>query len=258
MPRITRLVLPLLIAGGLAVLATGCGPTYPACENDEHCASHNQVCVDLQCVDCRDESQCNKVDPCMACTSGYTCARQERCCKTDLDCPGGRCWRDSGEITGVCGGQCQSDEHCPEGQRCVGDQCVPDISCNQDADCASGQKCVAGSCSQGGCDVITITFDFNEYSIRLDQEETIAANATCLKELSAPHRVEGHCDDRGSDEYNLALGQRRAGAVARHYKALGVNKSLMSIISWGEEQPMCTKSAEGCWNQNRRVETVPR
>jgi peptidoglycan-associated lipoprotein len=102
-----------------------------------------------------------------------------------------------------------------------------------------------------------ITFDFNEYSIRLDQEAMIADNAACLKDLMTLHRVEGHCDDRGSDEYNLALGQRRAGAVARHYKALGVGSKQVSIISWGEEQPICTSLAEDCWNQNRRVETVP-
>ncbi|MBD90701.1 MAG: hypothetical protein CL940_10210 [Deltaproteobacteria bacterium] len=258
MPRFARLFFALLIAVLSGLVITACGPTYPACDNDDHCASHNQVCVDKQCVDCRDASQCNKVDPCMVCTSGYTCARQERCCKTDLDCPGGRCWRDSGSTTGICGGQCQSDDHCPDGQRCAGEQCVPDISCNSDSDCSSGQRCVSGSCAEGGCEIITITFDFNEYSIRLDQEETIASNAACLKELMAPHRVEGHCDDRGSDEYNLALGQRRAGAVARQYKALGVGEGMLSTISWGEERPMCSQGAEDCWNQNRRVETVPR
>lgn len=249
---------PLYLVGLVAgMLALGCGPKYPECETDDHCTSHNQVCVDKMCRDCRDAAQCNRVDPCMECTGGYVCARQQGCCKSDLDCPGGRCWKQGDAETGTCGGQCMTDEHCPAGQTCAGQQCVPDVSCTDDSACSTGERCVNGQCVQATCEIEVIGFDFNETTIRLDQEQTIAANASCLKERARPHRVEGHCDDRGSDEYNLALGQRRASAVARQYRQLGVSDALLSTISYGEERPVCTDGGEACWLTNRRVETVP-
>ncbi len=250
---------PILIVVALAALAlAACGPTYPECDNDEHCASHNQHCLDNLCRDCRVDAHCNAVDPCMECGSGYTCERRQGCCKTDLDCPEGRCWKTGSAMTGTCGGNCQEASHCPPGQRCSGGNCVPDVACAGDGDCPSGQKCKGGTCVTSSCEVVPIQFDFNEFTIRLDQESTINANASCLTELATHHSVEGHCDDRGSDEYNLALGQRRAAAVARQYKSLGVPASQISTLSYGEEQPACTDSSESCWSQNRRVETVPR
>ncbi len=245
----------LLLAAG--ALAAACGPSYPNCDKDAHCKGHNQVCVDKMCRDCRDDSQCNLVDPCRVCGTAYLCEARPGCCKSDLDCPGGRCWK-SGGTTGTCGGQCQDSSHCPAGQRCAGGACVPDAECTSDAGCDSGQRCVNGSCITAACDVVSVQFDFNEFTIRLDQEEVLGANARCIQERMTHHRVEGHCDDRGSDEYNLALGQRRAGAVVRQYKALGVSSSLLSTISYGEERPICSEGNESCWQENRRVETVPR
>jgi peptidoglycan-associated lipoprotein len=69
-------------------------------------------------------------------------------------------------------------------------------------------------------------------------------------------RVEGHCDDRGTLEYNMALGQRRAKAVRDYYATLGVTKSALDTISFGEERPVCTEASEECWAQNRRGETT--
>ena len=248
----------LTAAAILAALAlAACGPTYPECDNDEHCASHNQHCVDNLCRDCRVDAHCNAVDPCMECGSGYTCERRQGCCKTDLDCPGGRCWKTGAAMTGTCGGQCQGDDHCPAGQRCSGGNCVPDAACSGDGDCPAGQRCEGGNCVTGACEIVPVRFDFNEFTIRLDQESTINGNAKCLVQRATRHSVEGHCDERGSDEYNLALGQRRAAAVARQYKELGVASSQISTLSYGEERPTCTESTEACWSKNRRVETVP-
>ena len=253
--RATALVrLILLIAAGLLL---ACGPSYPECDSDDDCASHNQVCVDKFCRDCRDDSQCNRVDPCMACEA-YACGRRAGCCKSDLDCPDGRCWRRSGEPTGTCGGQCQADEHCPEGQRCLGGNCVPDSQCSTDADCPTGQTCVNGACQAASCTMEPIYFDFNENTIRLDQEEAVTRNAACLKEHLGNYIVEGHCDERGSDEYNLALSQRRAAAVVRIYVQHGVNREMLSTLGYGEEKPHCSESSDSCWQKNRRVETLPR
>lgn len=71
-------------------------------------------------------------------------------------------------------------------------------------------------------------------------------------------RVEGHCDERGTLEYNLALGQSRANALQNYYASLGIPRALLSGISYGEERPVCTQSDEDCWRQNRRGETTLR
>ena len=69
--------------------------------------------------------------------------------------------------------------------------------------------------------------------------------------------IEGHADERGTREYNLALGERRANAVANYLTALGVDAGRLSVISYGKERPECTESNEGCWAQNRRGVTAP-
>lgn len=257
--RPTGLRLALLALGAvvLGALLVACGPKYPNCDGDEHCESHNQVCVDGQCRDCRDDSQCNEVDPCMECTGDYVCARKAGCCKSDLDCPGGRCWKDQGAEVGTCGGQCRSDDHCPDDQKCSGGQCVP-AGCYDDSACPAGQKCEDGKCVSADCETETIYFDFDEHAIRLDQENKLSNNARCIRDSGQPHRLAGHCDERGSDEYNLALGQRRANAVKNAYVRLGVNAGVLSTISYGEEMPTCTRHNESCWQQNRRVETETR
>ncbi|MGM0578523.1 MAG: OmpA family protein [Myxococcota bacterium] len=252
-----RLALLTIGAGALGLLLVACGPKYPNCDNDEHCESHNQVCVDGQCRDCRDDSQCNQVDPCMECTADYVCARKAGCCKSDLDCPGGRCWKAEGAETGTCGGECQTDEHCPDNQKCEGGECVP-AGCYDDSGCPAGQQCKDGECVAMDCEMKTIYFDFDEYAIRLDQEDKVAHNAKCIEDIGRSHRLAGHCDERGSDEYNLALGQRRANAVKKAYVQLGVNDDLLSTISYGEEMPVCTEHTETCWSENRRVETEQR
>jgi peptidoglycan-associated lipoprotein len=255
-PAADRTIIEMVFMLLLLVLMAGCGPTYPECDQDRHCEAHNQVCVDKVCSDCRDDSQCTTIDPCMTCARGNVCERREGCCKSDLDCPDGRCWKGN-EETGTCGGQCQSDDHCPPGQACSGGSCVPNTKCKDDSGCAPGEKCISGRCAKSACEIKSIYFDFNETVVRLDQEEMIATNARCLKARMLAHHVTGHCDERGSDEFNLALSQRRAGSVARAYSNLGVPSGRLSTIGYGEETPFCVESTEACWQKNRRVETIP-
>lgn len=247
------------LAFGLVVLAgafTACGPDYPKCTNDDHCKEKNEVCVNGLCKDCNDDAKCAGSDPCQQCGSDYRCGKRPGCCKSDLDCPGGRCWEipNHPQKLGECGPQCKDDSHCPEGQMCQGGNCVPRPECGPDKPCPPGKECVNGFCQKAACDIKTVYFDFNEYAIRLDQEESIRGNVQCLQ--SGSWKVEGHCDERGSDEYNLALGQRRANAVVRQYKKLGVSGNNLTTISYGEERPTCNQSNEECWWQNRRAETV--
>ncbi len=89
------------------------------------------------------------------------------------------------------------------------------------------------------------------------QERELKDAAGVLKaQPSVKVRVEGHCDDRGTLEYNLALGERRATAVRGYYATLGVSKAALSTISYGEERPVCTEVDDDCWAQNRRGETT--
>jgi len=121
--------------------------------------------------------------------------------------------------------------------------------------CPPGQRCDNGQCVQA-CSLQAVNFDFNESRIRLDQQDTINANGDCIKTNGKSVRVEGHCDERGTEEYNMALGERRASSSKRYLKNLGISSSSMRTISYGEEKPVCTSSNESCWSQNRRAEFV--
>jgi peptidoglycan-associated lipoprotein len=96
-------------------------------------------------------------------------------------------------------------------------------------------------------------FDYDSAAIRPDARTVLQRDADFLKGYpNARFTVEGHCDERGSTEYNLALGQRRANAVKDYLASLGIPGDHISTTSWGKEKPFCTESNEACWQQNRR------
>lgn len=102
-----------------------------------------------------------------------------------------------------------------------------------------------------------VIFDYDSTSIGSGQRQTLKDNVAIIKKLpsSVTVRVAGHCDDRGTIEYNIALGQRRANAVRSFYKTAGIAKSRLKTISFGEERPVCTTENEACWARNRRAVT---
>jgi len=99
-----------------------------------------------------------------------------------------------------------------------------------------------------------VYFDFDKYDIRPVDAKSLDSNATWLKS-NASHLIliEGHCDERGTNEYNLALGERRAKSSMNYLVSQGVQASRITIISFGEERPGCTEKAEECWAKNRRA-----
>jgi peptidoglycan-associated lipoprotein len=98
-----------------------------------------------------------------------------------------------------------------------------------------------------------ILFDFDKHAIRPDAARTLDASITWLKaNPSAQLLIEGHCDERGTNAYNLVLGERRAKAAQEYLVARGVAADRITIISYGEERPACAASTEACWAQNRR------
>src|SRR3970282_1552229 len=98
-----------------------------------------------------------------------------------------------------------------------------------------------------------IHFDFDKYDIRPGDAKILDANTQWMK--ANPKYlvlIEGHADSRGTNEYNLALGERRGNAVKDYLVGLGIAADRMTVISKGEEEPLCTTQDEACWDQNRR------
>ena len=196
-------------------------------------------------------------------------------CKTDKDCESqagyGRVC-----VTGQCA-ECATDAQCSMGSTCTGNKCVPkpaDTSgaattapaalppgaCNSTIDCTGGQVCQAGRCeaavdaSCASAAAFTVHFEFDKSAITGDAPDLLKKLAGCLQ--AAPARkikVDGHCDDRGTAQYNLALGKRRSEAVKKYLGDLGVGAAIETSTQ-GAGSPLCREATEACWAQNRRAE----
>lgn len=98
-----------------------------------------------------------------------------------------------------------------------------------------------------------VYFDFNKSDLRGDAQQALNSDAEFFKaHPSLTFTIEGHCDERGTEEYNLGLGQRRAAAAKQYLVNLGVDASRINTISYGKDRPFCTEHTEECWQQNRR------
>ncbi|HEV2561303.1 MAG TPA: peptidoglycan-associated lipoprotein Pal [Rhizomicrobium sp.] len=103
----------------------------------------------------------------------------------------------------------------------------------------------------------TVHFDYDKYDLRENDKTLLQRQSAWLQQYpSVRVTVEGHCDERGTREYNLALGARRANAVKEYLVSLGVSAARVDTISYGKERPVCTESTEDCWAQNRRGVTT--
>jgi peptidoglycan-associated lipoprotein len=99
-----------------------------------------------------------------------------------------------------------------------------------------------------------IHFEFDRYDIRPTDRKVLDANAAWLKQNSNQLvLIEGHCDERGTNEYNLGLGERRARATMNYLVSQGIQASRITVVSYGEERPVCTEKNESCWAKNRRA-----
>jgi len=104
-----------------------------------------------------------------------------------------------------------------------------------------------------------IRFDYDRDALSEEALGTLKSNAAWLKaNAKVEIQIQGHCDERGTVAYNLALGQKRARAVRDYYRALGVSMRRMSTLSYGKEKPDCQESTEECWRSNRRAESRAR
>ena len=102
-----------------------------------------------------------------------------------------------------------------------------------------------------------VYFAFNEYSLNAQSRKTLENNVSILKERGTQKIVvEGNCDDRGTISYNIVLGDKRAQEVKNYYIKLGIPAANISVVSYGEEKPVCTENTNACWSKNRRADTV--
>jgi len=104
-------------------------------------------------------------------------------------------------------------------------------------------------------------FDYDKTDVRSDASDVLSRDASALKQIltdfpNASIVIEGHCDERGSAEYNLGLGDRRASAAKEFLQGLGVSADRLKTISYGKERPQCTEQNESCWQKNRRAHFV--
>lgn len=102
-----------------------------------------------------------------------------------------------------------------------------------------------------------ILFDFDKYNVKDTYKPALqSVSSWMIKNLETKLSIEGHCDERGTNEYNLALGDRRAKAVQDYLLSLGVPSAKIDMLSYGEEKPLCTEQNEECWSKNRRAHFV--
>jgi peptidoglycan-associated lipoprotein len=104
-------------------------------------------------------------------------------------------------------------------------------------------------------------FDYDKYSLRPDALKALQADSTELRDILKDYpdyklTVEGHADERGSAEYNVALGDRRAGAAKDYLVGIGIPSAQLDVISYGKERPVCQEHDEACWQRNRRIHIV--
>jgi outer membrane protein OmpA-like peptidoglycan-associated protein len=205
---------PFAFAAVLAVSSAGCGPEYPLCGDDDDC-HESEYCVDGQCQLCRSNADC--------------AAGQE--------CNGGRC----DPIEGFC----SSETACPDGQECQNSRCVAISS--QDLGLPD-----TGNTGNTGCQLEPIYFSFDQDGLDNSSRDIMAANVQCMRERSiARVHVTGYTDPRGTEEYNLALGDRRARGVIQYMTSLGADRNSFSGSSMGEE--MSAGESEASWRLDRKV-----
>jgi len=235
---------------------SACAPTYPACEKDSHCEEKSQVCVEKTCQQCRDNSQCAATDEC----KGGRCEPKAECAQ-DGDCAGNKACQ-----SGKCKLECQATNDCGEGLKCSSqNKCIDKLACAGPMDCGAGTQCSSGRCTQAenvsrsfadSCELTNIEFDFNRSQLTADSREKLQSIADCIQAKSGTVTIEGHCDERGTEEYNLSLGEERARSVRKYLIGLGVSRSRLQIVSKGEVDPVDEGSNEGAWSRNRRAQFI--
>lgn len=246
------LFIVLMTVAPFVVVTGGCpGPDYPKCEKDDQCKKNkdgksvNEYCLFGQCQQCAKDAHC---------AAGSRCnrGRCEAACTADSQCGAGQICEEA-----TCQpAQCSDMKACGEGLGCTNGRCLSSQTNDQTKSTSGGQVTVGGklmSCEKRQ----TIRFDFNMSDLRPDARETLELFSKCLAQNPAWRlTIEGHADERGTTDFNLQLGERRASSVKDYLARLGIDKARMKTISYGEEKPVDNSVSEDGWAKNRRGELV--
>lgn len=239
----------LWLALGLALAAlAGCAPTYPNCNSDENCTERGEVCVQGSCQECATDANCKEGFRCEAgkCTTGSAQCTSDDACGAGKICEAGRCAT----------AQCSGDAQCGTG-KCNRGRCAvaSEDSCTTSDDCGDGRSCKAGRCVTGGaCNWDAIPFGFNDSNLGSEASSQLGTLAACIKKDNTKVTIGGHADERGTEEYNLQLSNRRAASVKKFLTDLGVPAKLLQTVGYGENQPVSSSQDESGWAANRRVD----
>ena len=238
--------LAVLVFAG--TLISSCKPDYPSCATDKDC-KEKEFCVANKCQQCRDANDC---PPGNACNAGK-CDPIPGYCRSKADCPANQ------ECLGNRCRACANDKECPGGH-CVKGTCSKKKPCKSDADCAQNEDCIDGFCTTEKapppppteCKLDAVFFDFNESALTTEATAVLARDADCLKKVGRAVTLVGHTDPRGTQEYNLALSEKRAQSVRDHLGRLGAEGTKMSILPRGSLD--AKGNDEPSWAQDRRVD----
>ena len=245
-------------------LSAGCpGPDWPKCENDEHCEKQGDKQVDFVCVfgqcqecgrdgDCAAGKQCKK-NRCQAlCKSNAQCGKGQTCDVASGDCKKAKKVAEKPKkVAGGEGSACVETGDCKKGFVCSDDKCVDEATAQSSENNGDGDA--AGDCASEA----RVQFEFNLYDLTPESQSTLDEVARCMQANAAwKLTIEGHADERGTTEYNLGLGEKRARAVKDYLGRLGVGKARVRTVSYGEERPVDNSSGESAWATNRRGELL--
>ncbi|HEU4726593.1 MAG TPA: OmpA family protein [Kofleriaceae bacterium] len=229
-----------IVVAGLALVlgfaATSCGGSskQPGCKADKDC-KNGLVCAANKCVECIDSSQCGSGKRCIAnaCVAAPECERDDQCPDGKV-CQAGRCKA------------CAADSECASGS-CQAGACAPAKKCSKNEDCADDEDCINGVCRKAGaasssgdatCTLATVYFKFDDSNVQPSERDRLAANVACIEKTKGKRvYLVGHTDTSGTEEYNIALSERRAQAVADYMARLGTDPARLQVVPKGETQP---------------------
>lgn len=285
--RSTSRVFLLLLVLLCCVGCDACNP-WPKCETDEHCRADKSdnpskqkfYCVNNKCQQCRTAMDCG--DPSRQKCEGYRCVQKtcadvvcpspKRCDPNTLSC-GFICNADGenpcdGDPCKVCKSHvcvakppvCTKDTDCTDPKKICKNpgtcqaECVPGCSPTKN-NCGADEKCENGTCIKVSCTPSKIYFDLDKSYIRGDAKSALRSNLDCFnKRKNMKILIEGHCDERGTRDYNIQLGKRRARSTKKFVQQLGIDAGRLCTVSKGKEEPeVANASTEEDHQKNRRA-----
>jgi peptidoglycan-associated lipoprotein len=234
-PRIGAVL--VAAAALLLAFAISCGdkPKGPGCKVDKDCKK-GLVCNHNKCVECSEDSQCPKGKKCNAehaCELKSECERDDQC-KNGQVCQAGACK------------PCAAASECGPGGSCEAGACKRAKKCAKDDECADDEDCTNGLCIKANapkpvdatCSLQTVYFAFDDSGVQTSERDRLDSDASCIEKTKGKNvLLVGHTDTSGTEEYNIALSERRAQAVADYLARLGTDPARMQVVPKGETEP---------------------